>query len=200
MIRGIYFIQSLSYTYFMNNSSFRIDLTEAMEKKEILDSKVVCSMDINKLEKVLETNSQNGITTKEANRRRDIFGANELEEEEKESLIMKFLEKFKEPLVLLLLASAIISLLIKQYDDAISITLAIIIVCTVAFVQEYRSEETLEALKKIVTHKCQVLREGIVEVQEASDLVPGLFFFCLTISKVMLFCSTLETEFQQISG
>jgi P-type Ca2+ transporter type 2C len=183
----------------MNNSSFRIDLTEAMEKKEILDSKVVCSMDINKLEKVLETNSQNGITTKEANRRRDIFGANELEEEEKESLIMKFLEKFKEPLVLLLLASAIISLLIKQYDDAISITLAIIIVCTVAFVQEYRSEETLEALKKIVTHKCQVLREGIVEVQEASDLVPGLFFFCLHF-KVMLFCSTLETEFQQISG
>lgn len=48
------------------------------------------------------------------------------------------------------LGSALVSICMKQYDDAISITIAIIIVVTVAFIQEYRSEKSLEELKKLV--------------------------------------------------
>eukprot|EP01080_Neovahlkampfia_damariscottae_P011361 gene11361-4529_t len=145
-----------------------------MEEAQLsLLSKQASEMTYEQVEKILDTSTQNGLTMKEVNRRRDIVGLNELEEEEEESLVMKYLGQFQEPLVLLLLASAFISILIKQYDDAISITLAIVIVCTVAFVQEYRSEQTLDALKKIVTHKCHVVREGIVEVIHASELVPG---------------------------
>lgn len=49
-----------------------------------------------------------------------------------------------------------------QYDDAASIVAAVIIVSTVAFIQEYRSEKSVEALKHFVTHKCFVIRDGKV--------------------------------------
>ncbi|PIO54143.1 hypothetical protein TELCIR_24500 [Teladorsagia circumcincta] len=63
---------------------------------------------------------------------------------------------FQNPLILLLLASAIVSLLMRQFDDAISITVAVVIVVTVGFVQEYRSEKTLEQLNKLVPPACHV--------------------------------------------
>lgn len=53
-------------------------------------------------------------------------------------------------MIALLLASAIVSLLMKQFDDALSITVAVVIVVTVGFIQEYRSEKTLEKLNKLV--------------------------------------------------
>lgn len=71
-------------------------------------------------------------------RRRNDHGHNEFIDEEEETLIKRYLEQFKEPMVLLLLGSALVSVCMGQYDDALSITLAIIIVVTVAFIQEYR--------------------------------------------------------------
>ena len=76
-------------------------------------------------------------------------------------------------MILLLLASALISLLMKQYDDALSITIAIIIVVTVAFIQENRAEKEIEALKKLVPPKCVCIREGKTQQIFAKDLVPG---------------------------
>lgn len=61
----------------------------------------------------------------------------------------------------------------RQFDDAISITVAIIIVVTVAFIQEYRSEKSLEELKKLVPPECHCLREGRLESFLARELVPG---------------------------
>ena len=72
-------------------------------------------------------------------------------------LFFYFNFQFKSPLILLLLASAAISLLLRQLDDAISITAAIVIVVTVGFVQEYRSEKTLDQLNKLVPPTCHVL-------------------------------------------
>nr|CAD7409275.1 unnamed protein product [Timema cristinae] len=62
--------------------------------------------------------------------------------------------RFKNPLIMLLLASAFVSVCMKQFDDAVSITVAIIIVVTVAFIQEYRSEKSLEELTKLVPPSC----------------------------------------------
>lgn len=53
------------------------------------------------------------------------------------------------------IGSALVSVFMKQFDDAASITIAIIIVVTVAFVQEYRSEKSLEELKKLVPPECR---------------------------------------------
>lgn len=71
---------------------------------------------------------------------------------------MRFLGQFKEPLILLLLASALASILLGNVDDAISITFAVTIVVTVGFVQEYRSEKSIEALNNLVPNHAHLIR------------------------------------------
>lgn len=71
---------------------------------------------------------------------------------------MKFLGQFKDPLILLLLGAAFLSLLVHNADDAISISVAVTIVVTVAFVQEYRSEKSLEALNHLVPNHAHLIR------------------------------------------
>uniref|UniRef100_A0A8C1GT28 Calcium-transporting ATPase n=1 Tax=Cyprinus carpio TaxID=7962 RepID=A0A8C1GT28_CYPCA len=115
---------------------------------------------------------QFGLTQEEVTRRRTYHGWNEFDISEDEPLWKKYISQFKDPLILLLLASAVISVLMRQFDDAVSIT-AIIIVVTVAFVQEYRSEKSLEELGKLVPPECHCVREGHLEHLLARELVPG---------------------------
>uniref|UniRef100_A0A671Q0M1 Calcium-transporting ATPase n=1 Tax=Sinocyclocheilus anshuiensis TaxID=1608454 RepID=A0A671Q0M1_9TELE len=111
--------------------------------------------------------------SQEVTRRRAYHGWNEFDISEDEPLWKKYISQFKDPLILLLLASAVISVLMRQFDDAVSITVAIIIVVTVAFVQEYRSEKSLEELGKLVPPECHCVREGRLEHLLARELVPG---------------------------
>jgi P-type Ca2+ transporter type 2C len=76
-------------------------------------------------------------------------------------------------MILMLLASAVISIILGQYNDAISIFLATVIVSTVAFIQNYRSEKALEALKELVTYECTVLREGKQIKVNGQEIVGG---------------------------
>lgn len=66
-----------------------------------------------------------------------------------------------------------VSVLTKQYEDAVSIAMAVLIVVTVAFIQEYRSEKSLEELTKLVPPECNCIREGKLQHLLARDLVPG---------------------------
>uniref|UniRef100_A0A8C6L7Y6 Calcium-transporting ATPase n=1 Tax=Nothobranchius furzeri TaxID=105023 RepID=A0A8C6L7Y6_NOTFU len=116
---------------------------------------------------------QSGLTQEEVNRRRTYHGWNEFDISEEEPLWWKYICQFKDPLILLLLASAVISVVMHQLDDAISITVAIIIVVTVAFVQEYRSEKSLEELGKLMPPECHCIRDGHLEHLLARELVPG---------------------------
>uniref|UniRef100_A0A8C4XIP8 Calcium-transporting ATPase n=1 Tax=Falco tinnunculus TaxID=100819 RepID=A0A8C4XIP8_FALTI len=118
-------------------------------------------------------NLQNGLKNCEVCHRRAFHGWNEFDISEDESLWKKYISQFKNPLIMLLLASAVISVVMHQFDDAVSITVAILIVVTVAFVQEYRSEKSLEELSKLVPPECHCVREGRVEHTLARDLVPG---------------------------
>lgn len=79
----------------------------------------------------------------------------------------KYLEQFKNPLILLLLGSALVSVSMKQFDDAISITVAIVIVVTVAFVQEYRSEKSLQELTKLVPPSCHWYRNKLLQKRQS---------------------------------
>ncbi|KAK4938283.1 High affinity Ca2+/Mn2+ P-type ATPase-like protein [Elasticomyces elasticus] len=108
----------------------------------------------------LHTSLGQGLLQGEAHARLAKDGPNELPHEEEEPLWLRFLKQFKETLILLLLGSAAISLFIGNKDDAISIALAVTIVVTVGFVQEYRSEKSLEALNRLVPHYAHVRRAG----------------------------------------
>ena len=107
-----------------------------------------------------QTSTALGLAPSEAQARLIKDGPNELPHEEEEPLWLRFVKQFKETLILLLLASAAVSFFIGNTDDAISITIAVTIVVTVGFVQEYRSEKSLEALNKLVPHSAHVRRSG----------------------------------------
>ncbi|RVE48862.1 hypothetical protein evm_006512 [Chilo suppressalis] len=121
----------------------------------------------------LKVDVRRGLSWREANDRINFVGANEFQVKEEDPLWKKYIEQFQNPLILLLLGSAVVSVCMRQFDDAISITVAIIIVVTVAFVQEYRSEKSLEELNKLVPPSCNCLREGSLEHFLARNLVPG---------------------------
>ena len=106
----------------------------------------------------LATSLTNGLTPSEATARILTHGTNELPHEEPEPLWLRFLKQFKETLILLLLGSAGVSFLMGNLDDAVSITVAVTIVVTVGFVQEYRSEKSLEALHSLVPHFAHLIR------------------------------------------
>jgi len=129
-------------------------------------------LDIEELFQSLNT-SREGLTNFEAEKRLPVYGPNNLEKNEEESLVLKFLGQFKEPLILLLLASALISLLMGEIADAIGIFIAVAIVNFVGFYQEYKSEQSVEALRNLTAHQCSVLREGEFITISTEDLVPG---------------------------
>lgn len=108
----------------------------------------------------LNTSIAQGLLQSDAHARLAKDGPNELPHEEEEPLWLRFLKQFKETLILLLLGSAAISLFIGNRDDAVSIALAVTIVVTVGFVQEYRSEKSLEALSRLVPHYAHVRRSA----------------------------------------
>uniref|UniRef100_A0A8C5JXF3 Calcium-transporting ATPase n=1 Tax=Jaculus jaculus TaxID=51337 RepID=A0A8C5JXF3_JACJA len=105
--------------------------------------------------------------------RRLVHGWNEFVADNTEPVWKKYLDQFKNPLILLLLGSALVSVLTKEYEDAVSIALAVLIVVTVAFIQEYRSEKSLEELTKLVPPECNCMRGGKLRHLLARDLVPG---------------------------
>ncbi|XP_052758967.1 calcium-transporting ATPase type 2C member 1 isoform X1 [Galleria mellonella] len=121
----------------------------------------------------LNVDIRRGLSWREANDRMNFVGPNEFQVKEQDPLWKKYIEQFQNPLILLLLGSAVVSICMRQFDDAISITVAIIIVVTVAFVQEYRSEKSLEELNKLVPPSCNCFREGNLEHFLARSLVPG---------------------------
>ncbi|XP_077071076.1 calcium-transporting ATPase type 2C member 1 isoform X1 [Siphateles boraxobius] len=139
----------------------------------VLTSKKASELPVNEAACTLQADLQFGLTQEEVSRRRVYHGWNEFDIGEDEPLWKKYISQFKDPLILLLLASAVISVLMRQFDDAVSITVAIIIVVTVAFVQEYRSEKSLEELGKLVPPECHCVREGRLEHLLARELVPG---------------------------
>ncbi|KAM3828960.1 calcium-transporting ATPase type 2C member 2 isoform 3-T3 [Vipera latastei] len=152
------------------------------QEKEIeaIPPKTACQCQVEELAKTLQVDLDKGLSEFSVLQRRVKHGWNELVADNTEPVWKKYLDQFKNPLILLLLASAVVSLITKEYEDAVSITMAVIIVVTVAFVQEYRSEKSLEELNKLVPPECNCLREGRMQHLLARELVPG-DIVCLSI-------------------
>ncbi|KAJ2723979.1 High affinity Ca2+/Mn2+ P-type ATPase-like protein [Coemansia sp. Benny D115] len=120
------------------------------------------------------TDVTSGLTAQIAMQRQRAYGLNVLESGEEENIFVKFVKSIvTNSMVMLLFGSAGVSVLVGNWDDAFSITLAILIVSTVGFVQEYRSEKSLEALTSLVPNFCHVVRDGESSKLLADHLVPG---------------------------
>src|ERR1700736_6186548 len=116
---------------------------------------------------------RNGISSAEAAARRLRYGPNTLEERRRLSLPLKFLSRFRNPLVIILLAAAVISALTGDLTSFIIISTIVLMSPVLDTVQEYRAEQAAEHLKVSVALKEQVLRDGQEVTVLGQDLVPG---------------------------
>lgn len=118
--------------------------------------------------------SAEGLSGPEAQKRLAEFGHNELEEGKKKSLLVKFLEQFKDFMILVLLAAALISAVVShEVVDSIIILLVVIINAIMGVFQESKAEQAIEALKEMSTPNANVLRDGHTLSVKSDELVPG---------------------------
>ncbi len=116
---------------------------------------------------------QNGLSSAEAAARRLRYGPNTLEKRRRLSLPLKFLSRFRNPLVIILLVAAATSALTGDLPSFIIISTIVLMSAALDTVQEYRAEQAAEHLKVAVALKEQVLRDGREVTVPGPDLVPG---------------------------
>jgi len=124
------------------------------------------------LERQLGT-GRNGLSSAGAGARRLRYGLNTLEERRRLSLPLKFLSRFRNPLVIILLAAAVISALTGDLSSLVIISTIVLMSAVLDTVQEYRAEQAAESLKVSVALKEQILRDGQEVTVLGQDLVPG---------------------------
>lgn len=114
-----------------------------------------------------------GLAEKEAAERLSKYGRNELQEAERESILRKFLRQFKEFMILLLIGAAIVAAFLGEFVDTVMIFAIVLMLGILGFVQEYKAEKAFEALKKLISPKTRVLRDGIIKMIDVHEVVPG---------------------------
>ncbi|MFL7794336.1 MAG: cation-translocating P-type ATPase, partial [Anaerolineae bacterium] len=122
---------------------------------------------------LLESNLQTGLDIFEVQHRQQRFGPNVLTPKRGKSPLTRFLLQFKNPLILILLASGVITALIKDPVDAVIIFAVVWINAVIGYVQEARAEKAIEALAQAMTTDTTVVREGQAQRISAAELVPG---------------------------
>ena len=117
--------------------------------------------------------SLNGLSQTEAQKRLEECGPNELQEKEKKSPFIMFLDQFKDFLIIVLICAAVIAGVVGKPIDALAIIAIVILNAIIGFIQEYKAEEAMAALKKMAAPKSTVLRDGVPSNILASEIVPG---------------------------
>jgi Ca2+-transporting ATPase len=123
--------------------------------------------------KQLETDPLNGLTPDEAGRRLERVGPNELKHEAAVSPITIFIHQFKNILIVILIVAVVLSALVGELVDAAVILIIVVFCAALGFVQEYRAEKALEALKKMLSSTVTVIRKGLAADVAATEIVPG---------------------------
>ena len=125
-------------------------------------------------EVIKQTDSgKEGLTATEAKHRLHKIGPNELIEGKKKTIGSMLLMQFKDVMILILLAAAIISGIIGDVTDTIVILIIVVLNAVIGFFQEYRAEKAMEALKQMSIVQSQVIRDKNITTLPATELVPG---------------------------
>ena len=114
-----------------------------------------------------------GLTAQEAVQKLDQFGPNELKAKRKKTPFMMFLDQFKDFMILVLLAAAIVAGIAGELTDTLIIIAIIIANAIIGFIQEYRAEKAIEALKQMAAPVVNVLRDGRAQSVPSREVVPG---------------------------
>ena len=128
----------------------------------------------------LETDPKNGLSTEKINSLREKYGENKLKEKKKKNFLQRFLDQFKDVMILILIAAAIVSFAVicieKNWGELFEPALILLIVilnAVMGVMQESKAEKALDALKSMSAPHARVLRDGVEKVIDAAELVPG---------------------------
>jgi Ca2+-transporting ATPase len=117
--------------------------------------------------------SKQGLHHSEAEERLSQYGKNVLAEKKKASVFILFLHQFKDVMIIILLLAALISYIISDIKDALVILIIVLLNAIIGFVQEYRAEKAMAALRKMTAFNATVRRSGNLVQLPASEIVPG---------------------------
>src|SRR3989344_7792037 len=131
------------------------------------------SLDVQKVISSLDSDKNKGLSTAISNQRAIDFGLNEIKRESSVSALTIFFRQFKSFIIYLLIFALVVSALLREYLDAIVIFAILILNATFGFIQEYRAERSIEALKRLSSLKARVIRDGELTEIDATLLVPG---------------------------
>lgn len=149
-------------------------------------------LDIEKIFAELQT-SEHGLSAAEAQERLRLYGPNRLASEGKIGWLRIFLNQFKSPLIYILMIAAIITVMLEEYKDAGVIAAILLLNALVGFIQEYKAEKNVQALKKMVVAKARVLRDDTEVEINSEHLVPGDIVFLSSGSRVPADIRLLKT-------
>ena len=141
-------------------------------------SKKWFNLTVKETEKELNTDLEKGLSSEEVVSRREKYGSNELKAKKKKSLFVKFLEQFKDFMIIVLIVAAIVSGIVGVQEgegitDTIIILVVVVVNAIIGVAQESKAEKSLEALQKMSSHVAKVIRNGKLEVVQSAELVPG---------------------------
>ncbi len=117
--------------------------------------------------------SRKGLSEEEARQRLSDYGPNKLPEQEKTNILALIIKQFKDFLVLILVIAAVISWISGKMVDVYVIIGVILVNATIGFIQEYRAEKAVKALKSLIKQEALVIRDGKSKTVESVNLVPG---------------------------
>jgi len=159
-------------------------MKENAKKNLTVETKNWHSIEVEKVIRLTDSDSAKGLSESEVRKRLKTFGKNLLPEKKKKSKIVKFLKHFNDILIYILFVAAIVTFFVKGYLDAIIILIVAIVNASIGFFQENKAEKALENIKKMLSLKAQVVRNGKRKEIDASDLTVGDIAFLSPGDKV----------------
>lgn len=147
---------------------------------------------VSEVETLVKT-SYNGLTEQEVEARLRQYGLNQITEKKKINPFIIFLRQFNSIVVYILLGAVGISVFLKEYIDASVIVIILLLNAIFGFIQEYRAEKSIEALKKLTSLKATVLRDNHVQKIDAHFLVPGDILLLEEGDKIAADCRIIES-------
>ncbi|MDO6388739.1 cation-transporting P-type ATPase [Pontibacter sp. BT731] len=131
------------------------------------------SLDAQEALKLLHVDQKEGLSEEEVQKRRETYGPNIITQQKQQSALVLFLLQFHQPLIYILLAATVVSLLLGEYIDASVIFGVVLINSIIGYIQESKALAAIDALSKSMSARASVLRGGSKQQIEASELVPG---------------------------